>query len=155
MKFQVPGIQQPADDLLRQLCQKNDPHIRPVVIYVVDHGVHSGLLRGKAKAVHIGRLKHPQKSVLREGIALGGDGKTDWSRGVAGFSVKAFDPLLLLQQGNRVAEEFLSFRCELHAPVAADKKLDTQLLLQLPDSSGDTGLGEKELVGRFVDGAAF
>ena len=61
----------------------------------------------------------------------------------------------MLQQGDGIAEKFLPLRRELHTPVAADENLDAQFFLQFPDGGGNAGLGEKELVSRFIDGAAF
>ena len=100
-----------------------------------------------------GGVQHPQEGVLSEGIPLGGDGEAGRSRRVPGL-IEPLNALLLLQQGNGVAEEFLALGGEFHAPVAADEELDAQLLLQLPDGGGDAGLGQHQLVGCLVDRAA-
>ena len=155
MEHQGPGVQQAADDLLRQLRQKDHAEIRAVVVHIVDHGVHACLLDGEAVAAVLRGLQHPQKGVLRKGIALGGHGEADGRGLVPAGAVQALDPPLLFQEGDGVAQELLPLRGKLHAPVAAMEELDAQLLLQLPHRGGDAGLGEPQLMGRFVDGAAF
>ncbi len=155
MEDQGPGIQKTENDLFRQLRQADDPDIRPVVIHVVDNGVHVHFPDGKLIAVGLRGLEQLNEGILRKGIALGGDGQMRGRSGVPRLSIAGLDPLLLLQQGGGVAQKLPPVRREFHAPVASDKELDAQLLFQFPDGGGDAGLGEKQLVGRFIDGAAF
>ena len=152
---QVPGVQQMADDLLRHLGEENDAHICPVLVDIGNDLFHAGVLDGVLVMVVRNVIQHFQERVVGKGIALGGDAEMHRCGGVPGFTVKLLDPPLLLQHGDGVAEKFPPIRCELNAPVAADEKLDAQLLLQLPHGGGNAGLGEKQLVGSFVDGAAF
>ena len=154
MEAQLPGVQQAADDPLCQLREEDHAHIGAVVIDVVDHSVHPGLFQGEAEAALLRRLEHPQKGVLRKGIALGGDGEAGRGGLAAVLTIEAFDPLLLFQQREGIAEKFLPLRGEVHPPVAAAEELDAQLLLQLPDCRGDAGLRKAQPVGRFVDGPA-
>ena len=155
MKYQGSGIQVAENHLLRQLRQANDADVRPAVIHVVNDGIHVHLPNGKLVAAGLRRLEQLDKRILCKRIALGGNREMGGRGGVPGLAIAGFNPPLLLQQGNSVAQEFPAIRCELHPPVASNKKLDPQLLLQLPDGGGDAGLREKELVGRFVDGTAF
>ena len=152
---QVPGVQQMADDLLRHLGEENDAHICPVLVDIGNDLFHAGVLDGVLVMVVRNVIQHFQERVVGKGIALGGDAEMHRCGGVPGFAVKLLDPPLLLQHGDGVAEKFPSLRREFNAPVAADEKLDAQLLLQLPYGGGNAGLGEKQLVGSFVDGAAF
>jgi len=62
---------------------------------------------------------------------------------------------LLLQQGDGVAEKLLALRRELHAPVAAGQHPNAQFVLKLPHRRGNPRLGQEQLLGRLVDGAAF
>ena len=119
VEFQLPGVQQPADNLLRQIRQADDAHVRPVVVDVVNHTVHPCLPEAKSEAVFTGDSEQPQKRVHCKGIPLAGNGKAHRSRGVACLTIQALDPALLLQQGDGVAEKLLALRRELHAPVAA------------------------------------
>ena len=141
VKFQIPGVQQAADHFFRQVRQEDDADVRAAVVHVLDDGVHPRLLDGVAVAAARSVPQQPQKGVLGEGIALGGYGETGGSGGVPALSVELFDAPLLLQQGDGIAQKFLSLGRELHAPVAADEELDAQLLLQLPHGGGDAGLG--------------
>lgn len=119
-----------------------------MVIDIVDDGVHPGLPDGKYVPVVRGTPEHPQKSVFCEGVALGGNRKPHRGGGIPGLSIETFNALLLLQKGNGITEKFLALLGEFHTPVAADKKLDAQFLLQLPDGSGNAGLREKKLLQR-------
>ena len=154
VKLHLVGVQHPADDFLRQVRQEDDPQVHLVLVHILDHHVHPRLLDGEAEGVFIASLlDHAQKGVLRKGVALGGHGKAGRGNGSV-VAVKALDALLLLQKGHGVAEELLALGGELHAPVAAAEKADAQLVFQLPDGGGDARLGQKELVGRLVDGPA-
>lgn len=131
---QVAGIQQVADDLFRHLGEENDAYVRPVLINVGNDLLHTSVLDDVLVVVVRDMVQHFQERVVGKGIALGGDTEMHRCGGVPGLAVKFFDPPLLLQHGNGVTEEFPPLRCELYAPVAADKKPDAQLLLQLPHS---------------------
>ena len=155
VEFQLPGVQQPADNLLRQIRQADDAHVRPVVIDVVNHTVHPCLPEAKSEAVFTGDSEQPQKRVHCKGIPLAGNGKAHRSRGVACLTIQALDPALLLQQGDGVAEKLLALRRELHAPVAAGQHPNAQFVLKLPHRRGNPRLGQEQLLGRLVDGAAF
>ena len=126
-----------------------------MVIHIVDHAVHAGLFQCILVAVFLVLLEHFQESVLSKGIPLGGNAEMHRCNGAAGFAVQTFNPLLLLQQRDCIAQKLLALRRELHAPVAADEEFDTQFLLQFPHGGGNAGLGQEQLVGGLVDGAAF
>ena len=85
VELQLPGVQQAADHLLRQLRQEDDAHVGPVIVHVVDDSVHAGLLDGEVEAAGPGGVQHPQEGVLGEGIPLGGDGEAGRGRRIPGF----------------------------------------------------------------------
>ena len=151
---ELPGIQQAADDLLRQIRQADDADVRAVVIHIVNHRVHTSLPDGEMIAVVLRNVQQTQKGIHTERVPLAGDGKAHGGI-IPGVLVEPLNPVLLLQQRDRIAEEFLSLLGELYAPVAAGKDPNAQLLLQFPHGGGDAGLGQKELLRRFIDGTAF
>ena len=155
VELQLPGVQQPPDDLLRQIRQADDADIRPVVIDIVDDAVHSRLPQSQAEAVLIRDLEQPQKSVRHKGIPLAGHQEPNGCRAVPGLTVQPLDPPLLLQQRHGIAEELLPLRRKFHAPVAAGQQCDPQFALQFPDGGGNARLREEQLLRGLVDGAAF
>ena len=96
MKNQRPGIQEAEDDLLRQLRQTDDPDIRPVVVYVVNDGVHVHLPDRKLVAAGLRGLEQLNEGVLRKGVPLRGYGKVRSRSGVPCLAIAALNPLFLL-----------------------------------------------------------
>ena len=142
------------DDLLRHLGEKNHPYVCPALIHVGNDVFHAGVLDGEVVRAVLGVPQRFDKGIVRKRIPLAGNIKVCRRCGAAIFFIKLLDPLLLLQQGNGVAQKFPPLRRELHTSVAAGEKLNPQFLLQLPHSRGNTGLGKKQLVGGLIDGSA-
>ena len=153
LEFDALGSQRPADHLLVEVGEEDDPQVGTVVVDVVDDRIHPGLLEGEVEAGVGGLPDEADEGVLGEGVALGGDGEMQGDRPVLGL-VDVLDVLLLFQQGVGVAEELAALLGELHAAVVAVEKADAQLGLQILDGAADAGLAEEEVLGGLVDRAA-
>ena len=58
----------------------------------------------------------------------------------------------LLDDLSGIAQEHFALRGQGHALVGTDENRNPQLLLQLPNGSGEAGLGDKMLLCRLADG---
>jgi len=75
MELQIFRIQQASDQLLGQVGGKDDAQVGKAVEYIVNDGIHPGLLDGETKTGIVDFSQQPDERVHRKRVTLGGHAK--------------------------------------------------------------------------------
>ena len=153
VELQVPALQNPANEVLRHVRDKNHAQVALLLGHLLDHGGHLHLLEADLDAGLLPQVQELHERLGAEGIALGGDGEADPVFRLA-LAVIAGDLAAALHDGGDLVQQLPAVLRQRHAPVGAVEDGDAQLLLHLGNGAGQGGLGHKQVLGRPVDGAA-
>ena len=136
-----------------EIIEEENPDFGPEIFDIIDDFPGPCFSQKELVVFHIGFFQETDKGIDHKGIVLGRD--TEEFPAVTWIFVAFLQEFSLLYHLAGIRKELNPILGHGNALGIAVEDFDTHLLFQVLDGIGQTGLGDKELLGCFVHGASF